>query len=231
MPYVTSIVVAAGFGSRMGTQVKKQYLTLNNKPLLIYTLEVMEKQDKINGTVLVVPATDVDFCKGLIKEYSIQKVLNVVSGGDTRGASVYNGLQAVPKDSEFVVVHDGARPFLSQKVLEEAIETGIKKGAAIVAVPVKDTIKQAKPDGYVQNTLERSSLWSVQTPQVFSKSLLEKCYNNAFKEGFQGTDDASLVEAYGHLVKIVLGEYRNIKITTKEDLDYAEYLVKQGGIL
>ncbi len=230
MPYVTSIVVAAGSGSRMGTQTKKQYLTLNNKPLLIYTLEVMEKQDKIKETVLVVPSNDIDFCKDLIKEYSIQKVINIAAGGDTRGASVFNGLQAVPKDSEFVVVHDGARPFLSQQVLIEALKTGIREGAAIVAVPVKDTIKQARPDGVVQCTLDRSSLWSVQTPQVFSKDLLVQCYEKAYKEDFQGTDDASLIEAFGHPVKIVKGDYRNIKITTKEDIGYAEYLLGQGGI-
>lgn len=230
MPYVTSIVVAAGSGSRMGTQTKKQYLCLNNKPLFIYTLESMEKQDKVKDTVLVVPPNDVDYCKSLIKKYFIEKVSNVVSGGDTRGASVYNGLQVVAMESEFVVVHDGARPFLSQKVLNDALEIGVKEGAAIVAVPVKDTIKEVSPDGVVRNTLERSALWSVQTPQVFSKDLLVNCYEKALKEGFKGTDDASLVEAYGHTVKVVMGDYKNIKITTKEDIEFAEYLLRQGGI-
>ena len=229
MSYVIGIVVAAGSGSRMGTGTKKQYLLLNDKPLLIHTLEVMEAQNKINGIILVVPSADIDFCKELIKEYSIKKILCIVSGGDSRGVSVYNGLQAVPEDSEFVVVHDGARPFLSQKVLEEVIETAKAEGAAIVGVPVKDTIKQANASGLIQQTLERSSLWAIQTPQVFEKELLLKCYKRAFKENLQGTDDAFIVESYGYPVKIVHGDYKNIKITTKEDLEYAEYLIGSRG--
>ncbi|WP_028309173.1 2-C-methyl-D-erythritol 4-phosphate cytidylyltransferase [Desulfitibacter alkalitolerans] len=230
MPYVTSIVVAAGSGKRMGAETKKQYLLLDNKPLFIHTLEVMEKQGKITGIILVVPPTDLHLCKELIKEYSIKKVLYVVSGGDTRGASVYSGLQAVPEDSEFVVVHDGARPFLSQKVLEKVLEAAILEGAAIAAVPVKDTIKQINPGGLVQKTLDRSSLWTVQTPQAFRKDLLLECYKKAIEDNLQGTDDASLLEAYGYPVTVVMGDYRNMKITTKEDLVFAEYHLKQGGL-
>ena len=225
MSYVTSIVVAAGSGSRMGTGTKKQYLLLDNKPLFIHTLEVMEKQKKITGMILVVPAADLEFCKELINEYSIGKILCIVSGGETRGASVYNGLQAVPVDSEFVVVHDGARPFLSQKVLEDVLAAAEAEGAAIAAVPVKDTIKQANPDGLVQKTLERSLLWSVQTPQVFRKEILLECYKRALGDKLQGTDDAFILETYGYPVKVVPGDYKNMKITTKEDLEYAKYLL------
>jgi len=218
-------VVAAGSGSRMGTGTKKQYLLLDNKPLFIHTLEVMEKQKKITGMILVVPAADLEFCKELINEYSIGKILCIVSGGETRGASVYNGLQAVPVDSEFVVVHDGARPFLSQKVLEDVLAAAEAEGAAIAAVPVKDTIKQANPDGLVQKTLERSLLWSVQTPQVFRKEILLECYKRALGDKLQGTDDAFILETYGYPVKVVPGDYKNMKITTKEDLEYAKYLL------
>ena len=230
MPYATSIVVAAGSGKRMGTETRKQYLLLDDKPLFIHPLEVMEKQKKITGIILVAPPADLDFCKELIKEYSIKKVLSIVSGGDTRGASVYNGLQAVPEDSEFVVVHDGARPLLSQKILENVLEAAILEGAAIAAVPVKDTIKQVNPEGLVQKTLERSLLWAVQTPQAFRKELLLECYKRALGDKLQGTDDASLLETYGYPITVVMGDYRNMKITTKEDLEYAEYLLKQGGV-
>jgi len=223
---VTSIVLAAGSGSRMGAETKKQYMLLDDKPLFIHTLEIMEKQKKITKIILVVPPTDIDFCNELIKKYSIKKVLCVVSGGDTRGASVYNGLQVVPEDSEFVVVHDGARPFLSQKLLENVIETAKVEGAAIAGVPVKDTIKQVNLDEFVQETLERGLLWIIQTPQVFRKEILLKCYKKAFEDKLQGTDDASIVEAYGYPVKVVMGDYKNIKITTKEDLEYAEHIVR-----
>ena len=225
MPNVTSIVVAAGSGSRMGTETKKQYLLLDDKPLFIHTLEVIEQQNKITDMILVVPSADLDFCEEMIKKYSIKKVLCIVSGGDTRGASVYNGLQVVPEDSEFVVVHDGARPFLSQELLEDVLEAGKTEGAAVVGVPVKDTIKKVNPDGLVQETLERSLLWIIQTPQVFRKELLLKCYKKAIEDKLQGTDDASILEAYGYPVKVVMGDYKNIKITTKEDLEYAKHLI------
>jgi len=225
VPNVTSIVLAAGSGSRMGTEVKKQYMLLDDKPLFIHALEIMEKQKKITDVILVVPSVDRDFCNELIKKYPIKKVLRIVSGGDTRGASVYNGLQAVPEDSEFVVVHDGARPFLSQKLLEDVLEAAKVEGAAIAGVPVKDTIKQVELDGLVKETLERNLLWIVQTPQIFRKEILLECYKKALKDDLQGTDDASIVEAYGYPVKVVMGDYRNVKITTKEDLEYAEYLM------
>lgn len=230
MPCVTSIVVAAGSGKRMGLETKKQYLLLGGKPLFIHTLEIMEKQKKITEIILVVPAADLDFCKKIIKDYSIKKISHIVSGGDARGASVYNGLQAVSKDSEFVVVHDGARPFLSQQVLEKVIEAAMAEGAAIAGVPVKDTIKQINTNGLVEKTLERSFLWSVQTPQAFRRELLLECYEKALKDKLQGTDDAYILEVYGYPVKMVPGDYRNMKITTKEDLEYAEYLLKQGGL-
>jgi len=212
----------------MGTEVKKQYLLLDDKPLFIHTLEVMERQKKVTDVILVVPSVDHDFCSELIKKYSIKKVLCIVSGGDTRGASVYNGLQAVPEDSEFVVVHDGARPFLSQKLLEDVLEAAKIEGVAIAGVPVKDTIKQVKLDGLVQETLERNLLWIIQTPQVFRKEILLECYKKALEDDLQGTDDASIVEAYGYSVKVVMGDYHNIKITTKEDLEYAEYFLKSN---
>ena len=213
----------------MGTTTKKQYLLLGGKPLFIRTLEIMEQQKKITNMILVVPPADLDFCRELIKEYSIKKTLRIVSGGETRGASVYNGLQAVPENSEFVVVHDGARPFLSQKLLEDVLEVGKVEDAAIAGVPVKDTIKQVDANGLVKETLERDLLWIIQTPQVFRKELLLKCYKRAFDDKLQGTDDASIVEAYGYPVKIVMGDYRNVKITTKEDLEYVEYLIVESG--
>ncbi len=227
MVYATSIVVAAGRGSRMGTKEKKQYLFLKDKPLFIHTLELMEQQSRIKEIILVVPAEDLDFCKNLCNKYSINKIHAVVPGGETRGASVYNGLKAVPEHSKLVVVHDGARPFLSQEVLEKVIDAGEKEGAAVAAVPVKDTIKEVDPNNMVQKTLERKYLWAVQTPQVFKKDILMDCYNRAIRDGISGTDDAAIVEAYNYPVKLVMGDYNNIKITTKEDLTFANYIL--GG--
>lgn len=227
MVYVTSIIVAAGKGTRMGLKQKKQYLYLNNKPLLIHTLEIMERQMEIKDVILVVPEEDIDFCKSLCRKYNLKKIVMIVAGGKTRGESVYNGLQAVPEYSQLVVVHDGARPFLSKDVLHNAILAGQEYGAAVVAVPVKDTIKEVSQERFVQKTLNRQLLWAVQTPQVFKKKILLKCYEKAFVDNISGTDDASIVEYYNHPVKIILGRYDNIKITTKEDLALAQFILKQ----
>jgi 2-C-methyl-D-erythritol 4-phosphate cytidylyltransferase len=223
--HATSIVVAGGSGTRMGSTIKKQYLMLSGKPLLIHALDAMEKQKMIANTVVVVPAEDVLYLEEMAARHRLKKVTAIVPGGDTRGASVYCGLQAVPKDSDLVVVHDGARPFLSQDLLQRLINTGWLEGAAIAAVPVKDTIKQVDGDQLVDKTLNRDQLWIVQTPQVFYTNILKECYQRAFIDGLQCTDDAGIAEAYGYKVKVVLGEYRNIKITTKEDLAYANWLV------
>ncbi|MEW6624971.1 MAG: 2-C-methyl-D-erythritol 4-phosphate cytidylyltransferase [Bacillota bacterium] len=225
MLHAISIVVAAGQGNRMGSSTKKQFLRIKEKPMLIYTLEVMERHPEITGTILVVSEDDLEYSRELIKDYSLNKIIDIVPGGDTRGASVYNGLKAVPKYIDLVVVHDGARPFLSKEVLDRVLH-GVKAyGAAVAAVPVKDTIKETGSNDFIEKTLDRSRLWAVQTPQAFLKEIIVDAYQRAAEQNLQGTDDASLVEAFGHRVKIVMGDYQNIKITTKEDLDYAEYVL------
>ncbi|MBZ4688254.1 MAG: 2-C-methyl-D-erythritol 4-phosphate cytidylyltransferase [Clostridia bacterium] len=221
-----SIVVAGGKGSRMGTKVKKQYLDLQGMPILAHTLSVFETAKDISHIVLVVPEEDIEFCRENIKhKYDFTKISQIVAGGKTRGESVFNGLRKTFQEDELVAVHDGARPLLNAAVLTKGIAAAGEYGASVVAVRVKDTIKRAGNDNFVRDTLPREELWAVQTPQVFKRDLLLKCYRKAFAEGVKGTDDASIVEYYGHQVKIVEGEYENIKVTTPEDLVLANAIL------
>ncbi len=227
---ITSIVLSGGSGTRMGTAIKKQYLTVKGKELLIYSLEAMEENKKISEIILVVPIADIEFCEKLMKKYNLKKIIAVVTGGETRFASVYNGLQAVPKNSDLVVVHDGARPLLSQTTLEDTIQAGKIYGAAIAAIPVKDTIKQIDDDSFIDFTYDRDVLWAAQTPQVFRRDIIMDCYQKAFESNLQGTDDASIIERFGYKVRLVMGDYENIKITTPGDFEYAQFLLcKEEG--
>jgi len=214
-----AVIVAAGQGSRMGAKVNKQFLNLLDRPILAHTLEVFEKNPLIDGIIVIARQDEVIFCyQEIVKLYHFKKVLTVVAGGKERQDSVFEGLKALPLQCELVVVHDGARPFIAQNIISEAIELAQEKEAVIVAVPVKDTIKKVI-SGAVQGTIPREELWAVQTPQVFNKELLLKAYQLAYEQGISGTDDASLIELLGIDVKVVLGSYENIKITTPEDLD------------
>ncbi|KJS22799.1 MAG: hypothetical protein VR72_04575 [Clostridiaceae bacterium BRH_c20a] len=214
-----AVIVAAGQGSRMGTKVNKQYLNLMDKPILVHTLEVFEKHPLIDGIIVVSRQDEVNFCyQEIVKPYHFNKVLEVVVGGKERQDSVFEGLKALPVQCELVVVHDGARPLIAQNIISEAIALAQEKEAAIVAVPVKDTIKRVI-SGAVRETIPRGEIWAVQTPQVFNRELLLKAYQFAYEQGICGTDDASLIELIGKDVRVVLGSYENIKITTPEDLD------------
>ncbi|WP_078433086.1 2-C-methyl-D-erythritol 4-phosphate cytidylyltransferase [Metabacillus halosaccharovorans] len=221
------IIPAAGQGKRMKAGKNKQFIELNETPIIIHTLKVFEEHTQCSGIILVINESEKADFQYLIEKFRIQKVHQFVLGGTERQYSVYNGLKAV-KDDELVLVHDGARPFVTQKRIENLVEKAVDTGAAILAVPVKDTIKKVE-EGIVSETVERSTLWSVQTPQAFQIKLLLEAHDKARNEGYLGTDDASLLERVGRPVSIVTGDYTNIKITTPEDLYIAEAILKRNG--
>ncbi|NLC07573.1 MAG: 2-C-methyl-D-erythritol 4-phosphate cytidylyltransferase [Syntrophomonadaceae bacterium] len=226
MAKTTAIIPAAGQGRRMKAEINKQYLPLAGVPLVVHTLQVFQKEPLIDEICLVVAPEEVFWCREkIVKHYGFSKVKTVLAGGKERQDSVYRGLQALPEDCQWVAVHDGARPLLIDHILQRTIREAWKHDAAVAAVPVKDTIKVATANGLVKTTLNRQNLWSVQTPQVFNRHLLQKAYEMAYKDKYYGTDDASLVERLGVSVKLVTGDYENLKITTPEDLELAEVIL------
>lgn len=220
-----AVILAAGQGSRMGTKINKQYLHLLDKPVLSHTLEVFEKESLIDGIVIVTREDEIELCyEQAIKPYEFKKVIKVVAGGKERQDSVYRGLKSLPSQCKLVVVHDGARPLVTNNLISQAVTIAGREGAAIAAVPVKDTIKRVV-GGLVVETIPRQEIWAIQTPQVFTKELIIKAYESAYEKGVYGTDDASLVEMLGEKVSIVPGSYENIKITIPEDLDIGKAIL------
>ncbi len=227
----SAIVVAAGKGKRMGAECNKQFIKLSNKPILAHTLEVLQNNTQIEDVILVVGAEETDFCvDDIVNRYGLSKVRRVVAGGEERQDSVAKGLQELKKDCRIVLVQDGARPFIKNEMIEESIRAAWEEGAAIIAVPVKDTIKQANANLFVEATLQRSSLWSVQTPQAFKKEILLEAYTKLRENNMVVTDDAAAVEHMGQKIKIIMGSYENLKITTPIDLLIAEEILKRGGL-
>lgn len=223
---VEAVVVAGGAGERLKAGCPKALVALGGKPLFVHSLEVFEKSPLVQGVVLVVPGGHLDDFRSILRKRHFRKVTKVTAGGPTRRDSVFNGLRETQRDTTIVVVHDAARPFLTQGVLKKAIARCRRDKAAVVAVAVKPTIKQVdRKTMTVRQTLDRKELWEAQTPQVFDRDLLLKAY--ARKTSCVPTDDAMLVERLGAEVKVVEGDYANIKITTKEDLIMAEFLLKK----
>ncbi|PLX74000.1 MAG: 2-C-methyl-D-erythritol 4-phosphate cytidylyltransferase [Desulfuromonas sp.] len=222
------LIPAAGSGRRMGTDINKQYLFLGDRPVLAHTLSLFEKHPAIDKITLIVPLQELDFCREeVVERYRFSKVQAVIAGGKERQDSVRNGLQACGADADDVVlIHDGARPLLPPDVVDEAIAAVQRCGAALVAVPAKDTVKEVE-DGMVVKTPDRSRLWLAQTPQAFRYQLIASAHEKAYKEAYQATDDAQLVEWLGKPVAIVSGSYCNLKITTPEDLLLAESFLRQ----
>ncbi len=221
-----AIIPSAGMGRRMGSR-KKNYLTLLDRPVLAHTLEAFEKAPSVHSIVVVVPAGDEEFCRdGIVSKYGFKKVIAVVAGGAERQDSVQNGIDAAGKGFDIIAVHDGARPLVTPDIINRTIAAAIEDGAAIAAVPVKDTIKEAS-NGFVRRTVPRDALLSVQTPQAFSADLLGKAFKKAVEDGFTGTDESSLVERAGFPVKVVEGSYENMKITTPEDMAFAECVLRE----
>ncbi|MGP7819248.1 2-C-methyl-D-erythritol 4-phosphate cytidylyltransferase [Niallia sp. 01092] len=219
------IIPAAGQGKRMGAGKNKLFLEVDGKPIFIHTLNVFEKDADCKGIRLVTNPQDKTEMKELIKKNNITKVSAFIDGGKERQYSIYNAVKDLINDS-VILVHDAARPFINRSQIKKLTEVAKESGAAVLAVPIKDTIKKVNGD-VVTETVERSSLWAIQTPQAFRISLLKEAYEKALQDDFLGTDDASLVERIGKEVKIVRGNYDNIKLTTPEDLYFAEAIIKK----
>ncbi|KRE44372.1 2-C-methyl-D-erythritol 4-phosphate cytidylyltransferase [Paenibacillus sp. Soil522] len=217
------IIVAAGRGTRMGTKESKQYLQLADKPILVHTLELFQSMETVKEAVLVVGSDDIERCRTWVLQYGITKVTAVVAGGKERQHSVYCGLQELTTD--WVMVHDGVRPLVTADAVRACCAQAEQSGASVLAVPVKDTIKQVNEAGVIVSTPDRRSLWAIQTPQAFRRVLLLEAHERALAEQFVGTDDAMVVERMGVSVTVAEGEYTNIKITTPEDLPWAEFLL------
>ncbi|MGN1399946.1 MAG: 2-C-methyl-D-erythritol 4-phosphate cytidylyltransferase [Bacillus sp. (in: firmicutes)] len=220
--YYEVIVLAAGQGKRMNAGKNKVFLDLGGMPLICRTLKVFDSDPFCRKIILPINPVDRSAFEALLGEYPMTKEVVLTEGGQERQNSVHNGLKKVHEaETDIVLVHDGARPFVRQELITELVNLAFVRGGAIPAVQVKDTIKQVQ-DGQVINTMERSSLWAVHTPQAFRVPLLKRAHQYAADSGLLGTDDASLLEAIGEPVMIVEDDYNNIKITTPEDLYFAE---------
>lgn len=233
MSRCAAIVLAAGQGKRMGTDVPKQFLTIGEYPVVYYSLRCFEQMDEMAEIILVTGAENVEYCrKEIVEQYGFIKVKAVVPGGKERYDSVYEGLNAC-EDCDYVFIHDGARPFVDQRILQDCLSSVKEYGAAVTAVLSKDTIKVADKAGFVANTPDRSTLWNIQTPQVFDYAMIRKAHEEIRKGDMTGiTDDSMIVESLGLArVKLVTGSYDNIKITTPEDLVVAQNIISRRSDL
>lgn len=230
MSYTTAIILAAGQGKRMNSDVHKQYLLINDRPILYYSLKAFENSF-IDNIVLVVGKGEQEYCKKeIVEKYGIQKISAIVEGGKERYHSVAYGLRAINWNCDYVFIHDGARPFVDNEILNRVYHEVIISKACVVGMPVKDTIKIADSDECVDSTPDRNRVWQVQTPQVFDKRIILESYEKLLSEesdlisnGVSITDDAMVLEYYTDCkIKLVMGSYQNIKITTPEDLEIAK---------
>ncbi len=225
-----AIVPAAGSGTRMGSAKPKQFLHLAGKPLLAHTLSALSSAGLISSIFLIVSREHIAAAGEIVSEWSRGQPsgapeISIVAGGAERRDSVYNGLMGLPADCDWVMVHDGVRPFASAGLIRTVCEGARATGACVAAIPSVDTVKRGR-EGVVRETLPRDEIWLVQTPQVFKRSIIVAAYEKAAAAGWDGTDDASLVEKMGGVVSISLGERSNIKVTTREDLAWAEWFLR-----
>ena len=220
---ISAVIVAAGKGIRMNHTVRKQYLLLGDRSVLGHTLLVFDACERIAEIVVVIPNDDFDFCKEtLMAPLDLKKKVHLVIGGAERQDSVYNGLKALNRKTDTVVIHDGVRPFVRPAELAACIVGAQESGACILGIPAGDTLKRVGKYGIIEKTFGRKGIWLAQTPQAFQYDLILKAHEVARRDGLRGTDDAQLVERLGIDVRIITGSKNNIKITTQQDLALAE---------
>jgi 2-C-methyl-D-erythritol 4-phosphate cytidylyltransferase len=226
------IIPAAGTGRRMGGEIPKQYLSLAGIPILVHTLSAFQRSPLVDEILLVVPGEDVaEVRRDVVERYDFSRVSLVIAGGSERQDSVRNALVYVRDEHEIVLVHDGVRPFVTGALIERAVAGARAFGAVTVGVPVRDTVKAVDAAGRVVKTVLREGLWLTQTPQAFRREVILAAYERAAADGFYGTDDASLVERMGIPVRMIPGDADNIKVTTPEDLERGEKMIRRfaGG--
>lgn len=226
---ITAIVLAAGQGKRMNSKTAKQYLLLNDKPVLYYSLKAFEDSN-VDDIILVVGQGEIEYVRDYIVQfYQFKKVYNIIEGGKERYNSVYNALNFIIGTS-YVLIHDGARPFVTNDIIDRVIKSVIESKACIVGMPVKDTIKIADKAGFVFDTPAREDVWMIQTPQAFEFTMIKKAYDTIMKEdSIQVTDDAMVLEhTLNYPIRLIEGSYQNIKITTPEDIKIGEIFLSDS---
>ena len=225
----TAIVLAAGQGKRMHSKVQKQFLEIQGYPVLYYSLRCFQESSLIQDIILVTGEESISYCKEeIVQKYGFTKVSAVIPGGKERYDSVYAGLCEC-RDCEYVLIHDGARPFVTEEILKRGLQKVKETGACVIGMPSKDTVKLSDEEGYVKETPNRKCVWTIQTPQIFSYSLIREAHDSIRQKDMSKiTDDAMVVEQEtGAKVALAEGSYQNIKITTPEDLDVAEVFLKK----
>lgn len=224
---VVAIVPAAGEGNRLGARVsglgvRKSFVLLARKPLLIHTLEVLADSSLIDYILVVVHKDDIGSASKIIKKYKIGKIKAIIAGGPTRTESVYNGLNNIDEETDIVLIHDGARPFITEGLLNKTIRMAKKHGTCVCGINITSTIKEANDRSFVTSTIDRTKIFDIQTPQAFRRDIIFKAYQEAQRQGINATDDAGLVERLGYKIKLIQGLRYNIKITYPEDIILAE---------
>ena len=226
---IAAVIVAAGRGKRFEESIKKQFFPLKGKPIIVWTLEVFDRQERIDELILVIEKEDKGFViEEILNKYHFKKDIRLAEGGKMRQDSVYSGIVSTSEDIDIVLIHDGVRPLIRSDIIEKVIEETIKEGAVIVAVKESDTTVLSK-ESFIESFLDRDSIYRVQTPQSFRRGLIMKGLTQAYKDNFYGTDDSSLVIRLGEKVKIVEGTPYNIKITSRDDIYFAERILEDLG--
>ncbi|MER3446139.1 MAG: 2-C-methyl-D-erythritol 4-phosphate cytidylyltransferase [Candidatus Dadabacteria bacterium] len=222
-----AIIAAAGWGKRFSVDRRKQFQPLDGKPVIAHSIERFEESPSVGEIILVVSEDSIVYCREeIVKKFQFKKIAGIIPGGEERQHSVKKGFSSISNETDIVIVHDGVRPFITVDLIEGSIKEALESGGAIVAVPVRDTVKESY-EGYIKRTLPRESLWLAQTPQAFRYDILKRAYEMSEEDGFLGTDESSLVERLGIRVKLIWGSQMNMKITTEEDLLMAELALKE----
>jgi 2-C-methyl-D-erythritol 4-phosphate cytidylyltransferase len=228
-----ALIPAAGMGLRMGGDVRKQFRLMGGLPLLVHSLRVFQSSPVIDAVILAVPEADLHYCRTeIVAPHGFTKVSHVIAGGKERQDSVRHGLAVVDESVNVVVIHDAVRPCVTDMMVRQVVEAASTDGAAIIALPMRDTVKQVGDDRLIERTIDRKPLWLAQTPQAFRRDWLQEAHRKAQAEQLASTDDAFLVEWMGHPVRVVEGSGENIKITRPEDLVIGEAILsarQQGG--